>query len=370
MINLIIILSSTFIIYSILISIINLFWKQKNSGINTESNLSILIPARNEEKNLPRCLNSIIKSETIFSEIIIYNDHSTDGTEEEIIRYEKIDSRIKKAKTKKLKPGWTGKSYACYQLAKEAKSEWILFIDADTTSEGDLSQLITEAKTLNVTMLSAWPKIIIRSIPEILFMPLLNFIVFTMCPLVLSKKIASSNLGIAHGACILFSKEKYIQLGGHKLVKADLFEDTRLARIWRIKKEKTYCIDGSKIISVRMYDSFSLIWNGFKKNYYPSFSKDLSFHLFQLTFFISYLIIPISLLIFIIYDFYKWISLIFLILNFVPRMIINLKFNYGLLSVLLHPFSIFIMLLLGFNSWWSFRYGKGLEWKKRFYEKK
>tara|TARA_B110000438_G_scaffold302960_1_gene362482 strand:+ start:6076 stop:7185 length:1110 start_codon:yes stop_codon:yes gene_type:complete len=369
MFNVFIIIINFFIFYSIIICLVNLFWRKKHKYIKNNDSLSILIPARNEEENLSKCLNSIIKSGTLYKEILIYDDHSTDNTEEEILKFTKIDKRIKKAKTKKLEKGWIGKSFACYQLGIQSNSDWIVYIDADTEINGRIENLISIAKKNKVTMLSAWPKIKMDSQVEKIFMPLLNFVVFTLCPVVFSKDLKSENLGIAHGACILFNKKSYIDNGGHQLVKNDLFEDTRLARIWRNKKENTYCINGSNIISVKMYNSFFSIWNGFKKNYYPSFTNDFSFIIFQLVFFISYVFLPFFLIFLIIFDSIDTIKVFLLILSFLPKIIINIKFRYNLISIIFHPIIVLIMLFLGFSSWWNFRFGKGLIWKDRIYEK-
>ena len=369
MIEIIYIILSFFVLYSILIVSSNLSWVQFGSIKSHSKNLSILIPARNEEKNIKNCIDSIISTNKNFNEILVYDDHSTDSTSEEIKKIIQTNRKVKLAKTHKLEKGWTGKSFACYQLAKQSSSEWILFIDADTIIKQELSQLIDYSKENKLTMVSAWPKIEMQSIVEKIFMPLLNFIVFTTCPMLISKKSNSDNLGLAHGACILFKKETYFKLGGHDLVKNDLFEDTRLARIFRQKGENTYCINGSKIISVKMYDSFKSIWNGFKKNYYPGFSKDSSFFFFQSIFIISYFIAPIIYTSSIILNFHENLSAILLSINFIPIILINIKFKYNFLSIFTHPFGILTMFILGISSWKNMKYGKGLDWKDRTYEK-
>lgn len=365
----ILIILSSFVFYSIIISLSNIFWRYSKSKIINKNDLSILIPARNEEENILNCLNSIIRTNKNYKEIIVYNDHSTDGTFEILKKVSKTHSKIKIAKTKKLEKGWIGKSFACYQLAKQSSSEWIIFIDADTEVKDDLSQLINYSLENKLSMLSAWPKIDMKSLSEKIFMPILNFIVYTTCPMIISKKnIDSENLGIAHGACILFNKKTYMKLGGHKLVKKDLFEDTRLARIWRSKGEKNYCIDGKEIISVKMYSTFKEIWNGFKKNYYPSFGRDISFFIFQMIFLISYIISPLIYLWLILTDSNREISLILLILNFIPILIINIKFRYNFFSIFTQPFGISIMLILGISSWKNMKFGNGLTWKDRTYD--
>ena len=369
MIEIIYLILSIFVVYSILIAFSNLFWRKFRSKTSQNSNLSILIPARNEEKNIKNCIDSILATNENYEKILVYDDHSTDSTNKEIKKIAKTNKKVKIAKTHRLEKGWTGKSYACYQLAKQSSSEWIIFIDADTIIKEELSQLIDYSKENNLKMLSAWPKIEMQSMAEKIFMPLLNFIVFTTCPMLISKKRNSDNLGLAHGACILFEKETYFKLGGHDLVKNDLFEDTRLARIFRQRGEKNYCINGSNIISVKMYDSFKSIWAGFKKNYYPSFSKDSSFFLFQTIFITSYFLAPIIYSVSYFLNYKQNLSIILFCLNFVPIILIKFKFKYNFLSIFTHPFGILVMIILGISSFTSMKFGKGLDWKERKYEK-
>ena len=118
----ILIILSSFIFYSIIISLSNIFWRYSKSNIIYKNDISILIPARNEENNILNCLNSIIRTNKNYKEIIVYDDHSSDSTLEILKKASKTNSRIKIAKTKKLEKGWTGKSFACYQLAKQSSS--------------------------------------------------------------------------------------------------------------------------------------------------------------------------------------------------------------------------------------------------------
>ena len=123
-----------------------------------------------------------------------------------------------------------------------------------------------------------------------------------------------------------------------------------------------------EIILVKMYSNFNEIWNGFKKNYYPSFGRDTSFFIFQIIFLISYVISPLIYLWLILTDSNREISLILLILNFIPIIIINIKFRYNFFSIFTQPFGISIMLILGISSWKNMKFGNGLTWKDRTYD--
>ena len=68
------------------------------------------------------------------------------------------------------------------------------------------------------------------------------------------------------------------------------------------------------------------------------------------------------------YNFLFEISLILLILNFIPILIINIKFRYNFFSIFTQPFGISIMLILGISSWKNMKFGNGLTWKDRTYD--
>ncbi len=93
--------------------------------------VSVLIPARNEEANLPACLDAVLKQGNAVKEILVYNDHSTDKTARVIDEYKKKDQRIRSVDSKPLAAGWCGKNFACDQLAKASDGDFLLFIDAD-----------------------------------------------------------------------------------------------------------------------------------------------------------------------------------------------------------------------------------------------
>ena len=262
-----------------------LFWTSHKRPVPaTLRSVTVLIPARNEEKTLRECVNSALAQGNSVSEILVYNDHSTDGTQQvldEIIAAN--PGRVRQIAAHDLPADWAGKPHACHRLSDTVNSRWMLFVDADSQlMPGAVDLLLANAEQRSATMLSAWPRIEMKSFSERLFMPLLNFVVFSLFPAPIARVRRTPSLGLAHGVCILSESETYRRLGGHSLVKNELFEDTSLARAWRAAGENSQVIDGHNIVTVRMYTNFVGIWNGFSKNYYPAFGSFASFAAFQL----------------------------------------------------------------------------------------
>ncbi|HXG66232.1 MAG TPA: glycosyltransferase, partial [Blastocatellia bacterium] len=161
---------------------------------------------------------------------------------------------------------------------EEARGDWLLFLDADARlTDAAVARMVEEALCRKVTMLSGWPGLTLQSFWEKALMPLLNFVTFTLFPAPLSLVRDDASLGLVHGACILVDRKAYDAIGGHTAVRDQIFEDQRLAHLWRARGHRGICLDGQGIVSARMYHSFGEIWGGFQKNFYPAFRREVNF---------------------------------------------------------------------------------------------
>jgi chlorobactene glucosyltransferase len=192
----------------------------------------------------------------------------------------------------------------------------------------------------------------------------LNFVVFSIFPAPFSLLFHWPSLAIAHGACLAFSRRSYFEIGGHAAVRDQIFEDVRLAQLWRAKKARGLCLDGQEVVRVRMYASFAEIWRGFQKNFFPAFRYEINFWLFLL-FHFTVFFGPV-LLVVLAPTTWAWIALGCVILL---RLLLAQYFGHPLWSALVHPVSEPILLLLGLSSWWRCKSGRGVTWKGREYHK-
>jgi chlorobactene glucosyltransferase len=335
--------------------------------------VSVLIPARNEEMNLAACLDAALAQGEIVRELLVYDDHSTDATSAIIAEYARRDARVRRLPAATLPAGWCGKTFACAQLAERAQGIWLLFLDADARlSAGAAARMISEAERRRLTLLSCWPALELGGFWERALMPLLNFVVFTLYPAPFALKRNDASLGLAHGACLLARRSTYALVGGHGAVRDQLFEDVRLAQVWRARGQASLCLDGQDIVSVRMYRSFVEIWAGFQKNFRPAFRREASFWAFMslhLTLFLlPFILAPLMLMRGREVDAATLILLALSVLS--VRAVLALRFKHPLWPVLLHPFGEAILLALGLSSWWRCRSGRGVEWKGRRYHSK
>jgi glycosyltransferase involved in cell wall biosynthesis len=325
-----------------------------------------LIPARNEEANLADCLESVLRQGATVRETLVYDDHSTDATPRILADYATRDARVRAIAPRPLPPGWCGKNFACARLAEEARGAWMLFLDADARlADGAVDRMVEEAHKRNVTLLSAWPSLIMVSFWERALMPMLNFVVFSLFPAPLSLMRDNASLGLAHGACILVERASYQAVGGHATAPGEIFEDQSLARLWRKRGKRGLCFDGQGVVDVRMYSSLSEIWSGFQKNFFPAFRHESSFWGF-LTLHGAMFLAPFVMLFWIrvwpILPIFMAVACVLAI-----RALLVIRFGHPWLSVMLHPVAEAMLLAIGLSSWRRCKSGRGVDWKGRRY---
>jgi glycosyltransferase involved in cell wall biosynthesis len=132
--------------------------------------VSIIIPARNEEASLASCVESLLVQSDVVFEIIVVNDHSTDRSREIASSFR----NVKVVDAPPLPPGWTGKNNAIIAGAAEARGEWLLFTDADTVHlPGSLVRALDEAKTGEAALLSYSPEQVVSGFWEKAVMPVI-----------------------------------------------------------------------------------------------------------------------------------------------------------------------------------------------------
>jgi chlorobactene glucosyltransferase len=348
-----------------------LAWPRVGGGPAAEGSAnargSVLSPARDEEENIAGCLDSVLAQGASVREVLVYDDHSRDDTARIVTTYARRDRRVRLVAPAPLPAGWCGKTFACARLAEEAGADWLLFLDADARLRvGAAALAVGEAEARGVTMLSCWPRLETRGFWEGALMPMLNFVVFTLYPAPLALRREDASLGLAHGACVLARRDDYGRVGGHAAVRGELFEDVRLAQAWRAAGRPSLCLDGGRVVRLRMYSSLAEIWRGFQKNFFPAFRSAHSFWMFMALHLLVFLA-PFALLPFAAATAGGALLWAAAACVLAARFALALRFRQPLWSPLVHPLGETVLLALGFSSWLRCRTGRGVEWKGRNY---
>jgi chlorobactene glucosyltransferase len=243
------------------------FRKVSNAGAATAS-VSILVPARDEERSIERCVRSLASQPAL--ELLVLNDGSTDRTGEILSRLSAEFANLRTIEGAPLPPGWRGKNWACHQLAKEAHGEYLLFTDADTEHTNSVAAAVAYARERSAGLVSLMPRQVMVTAAERFTMPLLNFIYLTFFPAFMLRLSKDPKFSAANGQFLLFRRDAYDRIGGHESVRDSIVDDLALAR--RIREEElTLAIaDGDEVVSCRMYSSGREIIEGFSKNLYSA----------------------------------------------------------------------------------------------------
>jgi len=229
--------------------------------------VSVLIPARNEENNISNILNDLKNQSYRNIEIIVFNDQSTDRTKELTTNFIKSDERFRLIDSEGLPPEWLGKSYACHQLAHNAKGEWMLFLDADVrVKSGLIESALSEMKLYGLKLLSIFPKQIMVSTGEKVTVPVMNSILLSLLPMILTRRSRYPSLAAANGQFMMFGKNTYMILEPHEAVKKFQTEDIAIARLYKTKQQKMECLTGDDTIRCRMYRNISDAVEGFSRS--------------------------------------------------------------------------------------------------------
>lgn len=247
--------------------------------------LSILIPARNEERNIGACLESLLPQLREGDEILVVNNCSQDKTE---IILQKLGAqeialgdlptdprvRLKYLNTPQTPGGWTGKNFAIHLGIYYATGDWFLFTDADTRHQpGSLDAAMAFAEKNKTDLLTLLPRCLAQGFWEYLLQPCAMGYIGLWFPI---QKInhPRSKIYFGNGQYILIRKEHYQKIGGHAAVKEAFLEDFALVKKTKEIGARGICAFGMEIYGTRMYDSFKAIWQGWRRIFLHAFEQD------------------------------------------------------------------------------------------------
>jgi len=262
-------IATGFAVIQLLVALANLVFRQRMAGEGAafEGLVSILIPARDEEKNIGVLLEDLIKQNHHAVEIIVFNDQSSDRTEEIVKKAAASDGRIRLVNSEGLPPGWLGKNYACHSLSLHARGHYFLFLDADVRIKGDIiAKACRYVKRHNLGLLSVFPWQIMKTSGEEMTVPVMNYILLSLLPLVLVHRSNYPSLAAANGQFMLFDAGIYRETLPHEKMKGKKVEDIEIARWFKEMGEKVACLANEKSIQCRMYNNFHEAAEGFSKN--------------------------------------------------------------------------------------------------------
>jgi chlorobactene glucosyltransferase len=231
----------------------------------------VIVPARNEEVGIEGCIGSLLAQDYPRDRIrlTVVDDGSTDATASIAGKLAAADDRLRVLSGEPLPTGWAGKPHACWQAANDAAEldetqpdSYLCFIDADTVSEPALiSSAVSLAESRGFDMLSLEPFQLLVTPGERLVLPA-GFFLLAFTQDLGRVNDPDSSEATANGQFILIRRKIYDTIGGHSSVRAELSEDSALAKIVKGRGNRLGLIGAEALIRTRMFRGFAAVWNG------------------------------------------------------------------------------------------------------------
>ena len=339
--------------------------------------ISVVIPARDEEANIERCVRAADAARGPIREIVVYDDGSTDGTAEVLERLRSELPRLRVVRGDTLPPGWVGKPYALHRLSAAATADLLLTVDADVVLREDgvlrmLSLLGSPDEVpggLGADLVTAVPRQGTGGFTERLLMPLLHLSYVAWLPMPLIHRTRDPRVLAANGQLLLIRRPALESVGGWARVRTSLVDDMALCRAFKQAGRRVVFADGDRMANCRMYFDAPSLWRGFSKNFYEGIGGHplalivvLALHL---VFFIApYIALPVALLLGA--GGIAAAAAIGVGANIALRLIMALRYGHSPASVLLHPIAVMLMMGVLLNSFRCSRRGD-IRWRGRSY---
>jgi chlorobactene glucosyltransferase len=244
------------------------------SSATSDSLVSIIVPARNEERNIRRCVESLLTQDYDSYEVVVVDDGSTDGTAHILTELQATHAQKDRLRVlhlhEELPQGWAGKPHALHRGVQEARGEWLLFTDADTWHMSNaLRSSVAQAHCKKLDMLTLSSTQELPSFWDRTLMPMAYLGIGMLYP---PKSVNNphSKVAVANGQFILIRCNVYNALGGYARpeLRGTLLDDRDLAYTLKKHSYHMFFMEGGGLVHVRMYQSFGEIWSGWRKNAY------------------------------------------------------------------------------------------------------
>lgn len=258
--------------------------------------ISICVPARNEERGIRACLQSLLDQDYPDFEVIAVDDHSSDRTGEIMSTLAKENSRLTVLRGKDLPEGWLGKPFALHQAFNIAQGDYLLFTDADPVFQGyALNTAIAAMRDRELDMLTLMPQAEFGSFWERAVQPVIFGFIASLTRF---KNVndPDNKSAMGFGVFLMFRRDAYEKIGGHEAGKADVLEDVLIAKRAKRAGLKLLVADAKKLFSIRMYFGLKEIWIGWRKNMFLAMKRSVLRAAWHVSMVLGFLLTPYIIL--------------------------------------------------------------------------
>ncbi len=244
---------------------------------DTLPSVSVLIPTRNESKNIVACLRSALTQDHPRYEVIVVDDASTDNTVQLAENIAANNQRLRVFRGRAIAPHWFGKTYAQYEAAQVSRGEYLLFLDADVALDRRaLSYLVTAAKKTGAGILSILPYQAKEGFWEGLLAPFMYLQLFLFFPAYAMDWPWEAVAAYANGQCMLVERGAYKKIGGHSGASETLREGADMAKLLKQRGGKVVLLSGGGIARAKVYGGPPELWDGLTRFHYTTAHRALA----------------------------------------------------------------------------------------------
>ena len=260
--------------------------------------VSIILPARNEEKFIGKCLESFVQQDYANYEVIAVDDSSDDNTWKIIEKYAKSNQKVVSVRANAKPEGWMGKNWACIEGFKRATGDLLLFTDADTTyTKKVISLAVAHLLSEKLDVLTVIPRLICIDNVTKITLPMLSTFLHSRYS-ALNVNNPKKGIGYFFGSFFIIRKEIYEKIGTHEKVKHEIIEDGALGKITKESGFALKMVRGEHLLDALYSRSPKEMWNGLQRLMVPLYHQNKSYAVGVFFAVLFILFIPIPFLIY------------------------------------------------------------------------
>ncbi len=326
--------------------------------------VSVLIPARNEAATIGTAVEAALASRGLDLEVIVLDDHSTDGTAAAVEAIARRDPRLRLESAPPLPPGWAGKQHACHVLAGLARFPVLLFQDADVRLAPQAVERIAGFLLAGrAGLVSGFPRQRTETLAEAMIVPLIQFLLIGYLPMLLMRSTLSPGASAGCGQLIAVRRDDYALAGGHASIRASLHDGIMLPRAFRRVGLWTDLFDATELADCRMYSRWSDLWQGFLKNATEGMATPRALPLWTVLLFgghvLPWLLLP--------FPGAAPAALAAVAAGMAFRLLLAVRFRQSLAGAILHPIGILLLLAIQWHALLRAARRRPAYWKGRTY---
>jgi len=232
--------------------------------------VSVVVPARNEEGSIARCLESLLAQDYADYEVIVVDDDSSDTTAAIVAAHAAHDPRLRLVSGGPLPDGWLGKPHALSQGAAVARGEILIFTDADTVhGPSSVSWAVTNLEDHHADILSGYLRQEYGSLGEDLIVPTM-YAMMLLTPLYLLPRTKTARLAFAIGQYVTVRRDAFDGIGGYEAIRDSIVDDMSMAIRLKEFGYRNVFLDAKDVARCHLYSGYRDAFNGVKRSIYSA----------------------------------------------------------------------------------------------------